>query len=223
MVRCNVTIFLSKQRRLLRKEAAMNHLFFDGINQRRRCDMEKITWEIQYLSFPPVLKYCKKCCKKSKFICSKKFRVNAQGKALDIWLIYNCLECDTPWNARVYFHISPQLLNPVQLEGFQKNSLPLVEKYAMDNDFLYKNGADEVKVPPYSIIGSTFLPSENVALEIKSRYTFPVKVSTLVRKKLHLSQTAYLRLIENGNMAGIPRQDLRKCKLKNSIVLIFQS
>lgn len=185
--------------------------------------MKKITWEVQYLSLPLVLKHCKKCYKKSRFSCSKKFRVNAQRKALDIWLIYNCLDCNTTWNARVYSHISPQLLNPAQLEGFQQNSQSLVEKYAMDNDFLYRNGVDEIEVPQYSIIGDAFLPNENVELEIKSKYSFPVKVSALVREKLYLSQTAYLRLVENGNIKSIPEQDLRKCKLKNGIILIFQS
>ena len=159
--------------------------------------MKKITWEVQYFSLPLVSKHCKKCGKKTKFSCSEKFRVNAQRRALDIWLIYNCLDCDTTWNARVYSHVSPQSLNPTLLEGFQKNSPSLVEEYAMDIDFLYRNGVDEIEIPQYSIIGKDFLLSENVELEIKSKYPFPVKVSTLVREKLHLSQTAFLRLITN--------------------------
>lgn len=184
--------------------------------------MKKIIWEVQYLSLPLVSKHCKKCGKKSNFSCSKKFRVNAQRRSLDIWLIYNCMTCDTSWNARVYSHISPQSLNSAQLEGFQKNSQFLVEKYAMDTDFLYRNGVDEVEVPQYSIIGEDFLLSENVELEIKYKQPFPVKVSALVREKLHLSQTAYLRLIENGNIKSIPEQDLKKYKLKNEITLVFQ-
>ncbi len=183
--------------------------------------MKKILWEVQYLSLPLVSKHCKKCRKKSAFSCSEKFRVNAQRRALDIWLIYNCMDCDTSWNARVYSHVSPQALNPADLEGFQKNSPRLVERYAADIDFLYRNGVDEVEVPPYSIIGEAFLPSENVELEIKSRFPFPLKVSALVREKLHLSQTAYLRLVESGTLKSIPEQDLRKCRLKNNITLIF--
>lgn len=104
--------------------------------------MKKILWEIQYLSLPLVSKHCKKCGEKSRFSCSEKFRVNARRRSLDIWLIYNCLNCDTSWNARVYSHISPQSLNLLQLEGFQNNSHSLVEKYAMDMDFLYRNGVD---------------------------------------------------------------------------------
>ena len=184
--------------------------------------MKRVKWEVQYCSLPLVSRHCKKCGKNTKFSCSKKFRVNAQRRALDVWLIYNCLDCDTTWNARVYSHISPQSLNPAQLEGFQKNSQSLVGKYAMDRDFLYRNGVDEVEIPQYSIIGDDFLQNENVELEIKNQYPFPVKVSALVREKLHLSQTAYLQLIENGNIRSIPEQDLKKCKLKNSITLIFQ-
>ena len=184
--------------------------------------MKKIVWEIQYLSLPLILKHCKKCGKKSNFSCSNKFRVNAQRRSLDIWLIYNCMVCDTSYNARVYSHISPQSINAEQLDGFQKNSYFLVEKYAMDNDFLYRNGVDEVEVPRYSINGEVFSLNENVQLKIKSKYPFPVKVSTLIREKLHLSQTAYLHLIENGNIKSIPEQDLKKYKLKNEIILIFR-
>ena len=123
----------------------------------------------------------------------------------------------------MFSRISPYSLNPAQLEGFQKNNRSLVEEYAMDHDFLYRNGVDEIEVPQYSIIGEDFLPSESVELEIKSKYRFPVKVSALVRGKMHLSQAAYLHLIENGNIRSIAEQDLRKCKLKNRITLIFQS
>lgn len=184
--------------------------------------MKQITWDVQYLSFPAVSKHCKKCGKKSQFLCLEKFRVNAQRRALDVWLIYNCSDCNTTWNAKVYSHISPQSINPEQLEGFHKNRQSLVEEYAMDSDFLYRNGVDEVEVPPYSIIGDDFLLSENVELEIKSKYPFPVKVSSLVREKLHLSQKAYIGLIENKNIKSIPEQDLKKCKLKNNITLVFR-
>lgn len=183
--------------------------------------MKKITWNVQYLSLPLVSKYCKKCGKKTKFSCSKKFRVNAQRKALDVWLIYNCVDCDTTWNARVYAHISPQALKPTNIEGFHKNNQSLVEEYAMNPDFLYGNGIDEIEIPPYLIIGDDLPSSEAVELEIKSKYPFPIKVSALIREKLQLSQAAYLRLIKSKTIKSIPEQDLRKCKLKCSITLIF--
>ena len=183
--------------------------------------MKKITWQVQYPFFPRVSRHCKKCGKNTKFSCSEKFRVNAQRRTLDVWLIYHCVDCNTTWNARIYSHISPQSFNPEELEGFQSNSHSLAEAYAMDAGFLSKNGVDEIEVPPYSIMGEEFLPGENVELTIKNKHLFPIKVSALIRKKLHLSQAAYLQMIENGTIKSIPEQDLRKCKLKNTITLIF--
>lgn len=182
--------------------------------------MKKIIWEVQYLSLPTVSKYCKKCGEKTIFSCSEKFRVNAQRRCLDIWLIYKCAECDTTWNARVYSHISPQSLNPERLEGFYNNDEALVAEYAMNSSFLLQNGVT-VELPPHVIIGDSFLPNETVKLEIRSAYSFPIKVAALVREKLRLSQATYLQLIKNGNVKSSPNLDLQKFKLKHEAILIF--
>ncbi len=182
--------------------------------------MEKKMWEIQFLSLPHILKYCKKCGKKMAFACSEQFRINAQRKYLDIWLIYKCLNCNTTWNATIFSRIYPQSLNPKVLERFHRNDKDLVEQYAMDNDFLRRNGV-EVQLSQYSIIGDSFFPNETVELEIKSKYFLPVKVSSLIRDTLHISQKEYSQLVIDGKIKSIPNQDLQKCKLKNSIILIF--
>ncbi|WP_243015095.1 DUF1062 domain-containing protein, partial [Brevibacillus borstelensis] len=64
--------------------------------------MQIVNVDIQYLSPPPAIKYCKKCGKKTEYVCSGLFRVNAQCKYLDIWLIYKCSNCDSTWNMTIY-------------------------------------------------------------------------------------------------------------------------
>lgn len=151
--------------------------------------MRKVIWEVRYLSLPQVLRHCKKCGQKTLFTCSEKFRVNAQQKTLDIWLIYSCSRCNTTWNARVNAHISPQSIPHERLEGFCQNDRSLVAEYAMDSAFLRQNGA-EVQTPPYRIVGEDFSPEEVVELELRSEYPVPIKIAALVREKLHLSQAA---------------------------------
>lgn len=184
--------------------------------------MKKIIWEVQSLSFLPVLRYCKKCGKKNLFACSRQFRVNAQRRYLDIWLIYKCRDCNTTWNAAVYSLISPQAIKPRLLDGFYKNDNELVEKYAMDSLFLQENGA-EAGLPEYSVIGECFSLNETVQLEIKSKYPLSVKVSSVVRSKLLLSEKEYLRLIASGKIKSLPGQDLKKCKVKDGITLVFDN
>ena len=184
--------------------------------------MKKIIWEVQSLSLLPVLKYCKKCGRKNLFACSRQFRINAQRRYLDIWLIYKCSDCNTTWNAAVYSRISPQTLKPKLLDGFYKNDNELVEKYAMDSQFLQENGG-EVRLPKYFVIGDCFSLNEAVQLEIKNKYSLPVKVSSVLRSKLLLSEKEYLQLITSGKIKSIPEQDLKKCKWKEGVTLIFDN
>lgn len=183
--------------------------------------MKRVVWEVQYLSVLPVFRYCKKCREKREFICSGQFRINAQRKSLDIWLIYKCSCCDTTWNATLYSRISPQSLRPEMLEAFHKNDETLAEQFAMNTDLLQKNGA-EIGCPLYAINGESFPLNEPAILDIKSKYYSAIKVSSIVREKLHLSQRDYSKLINDGKIKSIPEVDLQKCKLKNGIVLIFQ-
>ena len=184
--------------------------------------MKKIIWEVQSLSLLPVLKYCKKCGRKNLFACSQQFRINAQRRYLDIWLIYKCSDCNTTWNATVYSRISPQALKPERLDGFYKNNNELVEKYAMNSQFLQENGV-EVSSPKYSVIGDCFSLNEAVQLEIKNKHSLSVKVSSVVRSKLLLSEKEYLQLITRGKIKSIPDQDLKKCKIKGGVTLVFNN
>jgi len=71
--------------------------------------MKIINLDIQYISTPPAIKHCKKCGRKTEYVCSGLFRVNAQRKYLDIWLIYKCSDCDCTWNMTIYSRINPKV------------------------------------------------------------------------------------------------------------------
>lgn len=182
--------------------------------------MKRIVWEVEYLSVPSVIKYCKKCKGKREFICSGQFRINAQRKTLDIWLIYKCSNCNTTWNETIYSRIPPKSLKPELLEAFYKNDEALVVRFAEDTELLQKNGVN-VKFPQYVISGNTFPPSESVELVIKSKYAFPIKVSDIVRKKLSLTRKEYEQLVADKRIVSIPDCDLLKSKLNNEVTLIF--
>ncbi|NBJ93794.1 DUF1062 domain-containing protein [Parablautia muri] len=183
--------------------------------------MKKVAWEIQSLSLLPVLKYCKKCGKKNVFVCSEQFRINAQRKSLDVWLIYKCSSCNTTWNADVYSRVVPQAIPQALLDGFCKNDKELVKQYAMDSSFLQNHGV-EAGLPKYSILGERFSFSEDTEVEIKNQYSLPIRISSAVREKLHLSQREYLQLVSEGQIESVPGQNLKKAKLKARTVLILK-
>ena len=49
-----------------------------------------------------VIRNCPKCGRKTYFVNTKKFRVNANGNKLDVWLIYQCEECKHTLNISIY-------------------------------------------------------------------------------------------------------------------------
>lgn len=183
--------------------------------------MKKIIWKIEPLGLPLVLRHCKKCGKTSEFSCSGQFRVNAQRKYLDIWLIYKCAKCDTTWNAALYSRVSSQTLSTGLLERFYSNDERLARQYAVDFQFLKGNGA-EALLPSYAVSGDIPVSGEMSEVEIQSEYPFPVKVSALVRDKLCLSQKDYQQLVAEGKIRDSSGRDMRKCRLKKGTVLIFE-
>lgn len=178
-----------------------------------------ITWNIQYCDLPTVLRYCKKCGKKSAFICSGEFRVNAQQKALDIWLIYKCIHCNTTWNSPIYSRVSPQKLGAALLEQFHSNDKNLATQYAMDISLLQRNGA-QIKLPAFQVIGKDISLEKPVCVKIQSRYVLPLKVSSVLRSKFGISQREFDALVLNGRILSNTGQDLKKCKLSSSEFLI---
>lgn len=184
--------------------------------------MHIVNVDIQYLSPPPAIKYCRKCGKKTEYVCSGLFRVNAQRKYLDIWLIYKCSDCDSTWNMTIYSRINPKSIASEKLEGFHSNNGELATKYAMDMELIQKNGA-EAGLPKYKILGHAIDLTMPVELHIRSPYPSRLKVSTLLREILNLSQNAFEQMITSESIRSTSGLDLKKCRVQTEVVLIIDN
>lgn len=85
---------------------------------------------------------CGGCGKKQEFVNSGKFRVNANGNRVDVWLIYRCKKCKHSWNLTIYERIKPSKIVPEDYERFMENDYDLALKYGNDIDFLKRNNAE---------------------------------------------------------------------------------
>lgn len=85
---------------------------------------------------------CGGCGKKQEFVNSGKFRVNANGNCIDVWLIYRCKKCKHTWNLTIYERIKPSKLDPETYELFLANDEELAIQYGNDICFLRKNNAE---------------------------------------------------------------------------------
>lgn len=172
---------------------------------------KEVIWDVR-CSSPKVMRHCKKCGGKTEYVSSGQFRINAQRKSLDIWLIYKCERCNTTWNNTIYTRISPQQVGTALLERFHSNDENLAMQYAMDIHRLEQNGA-EVTMPDFEVSGEPISLTEPVKIRICSQYPLPLKISSIIKKHLGLSGREFDNLFLDGRIKGETAQDIRKCKL----------
>lgn len=85
---------------------------------------------------------CGGCGKKQEFINSGKFRVNANGNRVDVWLIYRCKKCKHSWNLTIYERVRPSKIAPEDYIRFLENDWELALAYGQELSFLKKNRAE---------------------------------------------------------------------------------
>lgn len=183
-------------------------------------------WVIKPQNSPDVCRRCIKCKEDRKFICSNNFRINANGKNIDIWLIYRCEKCDATWNMEILSRINPKDINHKLYESFVINDKNLAIKYSFSPDIIKKNKVivsfDNIryKVEKFS------LPDSDYSLEIILNYDFELRLDKFISKQFHISRTEAKHIIEttftDENNSNIPANKkikgiikIKKISLKN--------
>ncbi len=160
-------------------------------------------WIVTPDELPAVIRRCPKCGKKTEFINSGKFRVNANGRLIDVWLIYRCGKCDTSWNMAVLERVEAGRLDEKEYEGFLKNDPHLAAKYGTDRDLFAKNKAEAADTgTEYHILEvDTPLPCrEDHAMEIEVRIPagFDLRVDIFLMRQLSVSRSRIKKWCEEG-------------------------
>ena len=104
--------------------------------------LEKIEYEIVPQESLSIIRNCSGCGKKSSFKNSMKFRVNANGNRLDVWLIYQCEKCKHTYNLAIYERAKVSSLPKNEYQCFLSNDEQLAEMYGRDYQLFKKNRAE---------------------------------------------------------------------------------
>lgn len=186
--------------------------------------MEKIIWNLEYTSLPRIKKYCKKCGGKNEFLSSKLFRVNANQKNIDVWLIYNCFNCKTTWKQELFSRVKYNYLPRQTLDKFYKNNIDLAYHYTMNCNHLSKTGF-EILIPDYSIIGkyidiNTYNKEQKkIEIHLTSDYQFNIKITSILKKKFDISNSQLDYLIKNNMISCSTNKKIKKCKLQKEQII----
>lgn len=181
--------------------------------------MNTVNWRVKIMQAPKILKYCKKCGVKTEYVSSGLFRVNANSKSLDIWLIYRCHDCKTTWNSTVFERVNPKALNEKTLKGFHDNNSDLALSYGLNEELLRRNGA-EVLPPDYEVTGEDVDLTEDTRIIISADYPLNIRVTKILRKKLGVSGREFKMLLESGRLESESAGNISKLKLLDKCTIL---
>ena len=156
-------------------------------------------WIIMPESLPVVLRRCPKCGKKTEFGNSGKFRVNANGRLLDVWLIYRCMTCGTSWNMTIYERVGPDRLKQEEYRSFLDNDMHLAAEYGSSPAIFARNRAEwALASSGYTVQAvDTPVPCRHEGwdeIEIKLGGCITPRLDTLFAKQLGISRSQVKRL-----------------------------
>lgn len=94
---------------------------------------------MSYINSIKILHKCSGCGKKMHFVNTGKFRVNANGNKVDVWLIYQCVKCKHSLNLTIYERKNPNRISQEEYQLFLENDEELALQYGNDKAFLKRN------------------------------------------------------------------------------------
>lgn len=187
-----------------------------------------ITWEVKVKNTPLLIKKCSHC-DSDRFYCSDKFRMNAQKKNIDVWLIYRCVKCDNTCNLTLLSRSKPDLIDKTLFHSFSMNDKDTAWKYAFSTEMERKNnlkldyGSVEYEVIPNTSLEDLLnLSNEVIKIHIKCEFEFDLKLSSLIRRRFSLSANQVKRMFEDGIITITSNKPPQKHKVKDGDMILIQ-
>jgi len=140
-----------------------------------------VSWRVVARGDAAVTRHCSGCGRDRAFASSGRFRVNASGRCLDVWLIYRCGSCGRTWNRAVHERVRPESLG-ADLERFHRNDPALAARCA-------GTGGD---CSDYEVIGPIGRPLR-VRLTVEGAVT--VRLDRLLANQLGVSRAALAPMV----------------------------
>ena len=98
-----------------------------------------VTWRLRRTRLPRILHHCANCTVPSTFEPTGRFRVNANRKLLDVWLLLSCGTCGRSLKATVVERSAVRSISPALLRRYQRNDPLLVAEVLLAPSFRRRN------------------------------------------------------------------------------------
>ncbi len=155
----------------------------------------KIEYEIVPVGSYKVMHNCSGCGRKTTFINTGKFRINANGGKLDVWLIYQCEKCKHTYNLTIFERVKPESLPKEEYKSFLANDEELALKYGTNKAMFTRNKAEvdlqniEYSIKKKSAVTSQILSTpRKLEIVVYNPYGMKIRTDKMLADILDLSR-----------------------------------
>jgi hypothetical protein len=99
-----------------------------------------LPWTVRRTRLPLLSLRCVDCPSSAATTGKGRFRINANGKLLDVWLLVRCVSCDRTSKLPVHERTPVRTLDPARLDGYHENDPRLVAATLLDPSFAGRHG-----------------------------------------------------------------------------------
>ncbi|MEQ4303453.1 DUF1062 domain-containing protein [Plantactinospora sp. B6F1] len=157
-----------------------------------------LPWVVRRTRLPLLSLRCVNCRSESATTGEGRFRVNANSKLLDVWLLVRCVACDRTRKLTVHERTPVSSFDPAELRGYRVNDPELVASWLLDPLLARRNrftldwtGAWRLDTP------SAWLDAAwPVQVQVVFEDPVPVRPERLIAQGLGLSRNQVLRRVK---------------------------
>jgi hypothetical protein len=165
-----------------------------------------LVWRVEALALPALSLPCARCARVSAFLCTERFRVNANGSRLDVWLLYRCADCGAPHKQRVLRRARAGTLSPARLAAYCADAPAQVRLCA----FAAGRGAEV----PVRVVRDALPATGRLCVRIVQPEPCGVRWDRLLARELSVSRARLARAAQTGALRVNGAPDLR-CSVRD--------
>lgn len=167
-----------------------------------------VKWTVTSLVAPQPWLTCGQCSDIKPFQSSGKARLNANGKRLDAWLIYKCVDCDNSWNRPLFERKGVRDIDPRLLRALQTNDPEWTEALAFDAEALRRKAGRieefaEVRVDKH-VLASNSAPLSRIEIVLNVPLRSCLRVDRLLAVELGVSRSKVQGMQSSGVLKLLP-------------------
>ena len=158
-----------------------------------------LPWVVRRTRLPLLSLRCLECRAAVATTAEGRFRINANGKLLDVWLLVRCVSCGQTSKVTVHERVPVRSLDPLLLHAFETNDQALIARTLLDpliarrNRFtLDWNGAWRLVTPPGPLPDVTW----PIQMQVEFLDPVPIRPGQLIAQGLGISRSETERRIK---------------------------